>query len=252
MNNSDVTPDGRLPVEVQLRIPGAWSEPGELIAGLPAGFSLSPEALTMPDGARVGFTPVPADDQFAGIFASSCRQPATQEEMEIVGGYTINAILSGPGGSMDAALRMMKAASAIIKAGGAGVFIDNSAVAHGGENWLEMTDDGSSDAISFAFVGIVRGQSDVWTMGMHVAGFPDLAMRIADMDEEGDMIVDMIRYVYADEKPIAPGHLLGDESKPIFRVEEGRKQRVDNEHGPMFNPYGRLQLVSMRDAAERN
>ncbi len=44
---------------------------------------------------------------------------------------------------------MMRAAAAIMDAGGAGVFIDNSMLAHGATAWQAMTEDGSPDAISF-------------------------------------------------------------------------------------------------------
>lgn len=70
-------------VQTTLRIPGNWEHPGELIERLPTGFRLAPEALVMPDGTEIEFTPMPPDDQFAGIFKSSCRRPATDNEMQI-------------------------------------------------------------------------------------------------------------------------------------------------------------------------
>ena len=47
----------------------------------------------------------------------------TEPEIRVLTSYTVNFILSGPGGSLQNAGTMMKAASAIIRAGGAGVFI---------------------------------------------------------------------------------------------------------------------------------
>ena len=86
------------PVTVDFRIPGQWGHPKELIERLPAGFRLTPEALFMPDGTEIGFGAVKADGQFAQIFRSSCRQDPTEEELNIVAGYTVNVFLSGPGG----------------------------------------------------------------------------------------------------------------------------------------------------------
>src|SRR5271168_2665514 len=166
-----------VPITIALRIPGQWSHPKDLIQRLPAGCRLTAEALILPDTTQVEFGAMAADDQFAHIFRSSCRQPATADELATVAGYTVNVLLSGPGGSMQAALTMMQAGAAIVRAGGAGVFIDNSALAHGGQNWLEMTEDGGPDALSFAFVGIVRGKAEVYTMGMHVLGLRDVVMK---------------------------------------------------------------------------
>ena len=119
-------------VEIALRIPGKWSGPEELISRLPDGCRLTAEALTLPDGASFDFGAAKADDKFAQIFRSSCRQPPTDEELATVDSYLVNVFLCGPGGSFDAARNMMRAAAAIVRAGAAGVFIDNSGLAHGG------------------------------------------------------------------------------------------------------------------------
>ena len=152
-------------VRTTLRIPGNWSHPRELVERIPAGFRLTPEALLLPDHTEIEFTPMPPDDQFAGIFQASCRKSAADDELQILHNYTVNLVLTGPGGSMTAALTMLRAGAALVRAGGAGVFIDNSGVAHGGGQWIELAEDGGPDAVSFAFVGIVRGRQEVWTMG---------------------------------------------------------------------------------------
>jgi hypothetical protein len=218
---------------------------------MPAGFRLTPEALILPDRTEIELTPMPPDDQFAQIFKSACRQPATNDEMEIVNSYTVNIGLTGPGGSMKAALTMMQAGAAIVRAGGAGVFVDNSAVAHGGGKWIEMAEDGGPDALSFAFVSIVRGRQEVWTMGMHVMGLPDVVMRRSDLDADGDAIVDVIRYLCRGDKPVGDGHVLADEAGPRFQAVATSSDRFDA-GSPMFNPFGRLKLVSMKDIAESN
>jgi hypothetical protein len=238
-------------VTVVLRIPGRWSHPSELIRRLPSGFRLTAEALILPDATHVEFGAADADDQFARIFKSSCRQPATAEELATVDGYTVNILLSGPGGSMEAARTMMRAGSAIVRAGAAGVFIDNCGLAHGGQHWLEMTEDGGPDALSFAFVSIVMGRADVWTMGMHVLGLPDIVMRRADVETGGFDIVEVVRYLCREEKPVGHGHVLADLSGVRFQafLEDGDETLAAS---PMHNPFGRLRLVSIRDITETN
>ncbi len=239
------------PVEIALRIPGQWSHPRELIERLPAGFRFTPGALVLPDAAQVEFGALEADAQFAGIFRSSCRQPATDDELETLDGYTVNVTLSGPGGSMPAARTMMRAGAAILRTGGAGVFIDNCGLAHGARNWLEMAEDEGPDALSFAFVAIIRGEADVWTLGMHVLGLRNVVMKRADL-ESGDFdIIEVIRYLCQGEKPVADGHLLADLRGPRFQVfeEECMEMPADS---PMHNPFGCLRLVTVRDIAESN
>jgi len=236
-------------VDIAFRIPGKWSHPGELLKSLPADFRLTPEALIMPDGTQVDFGAAKADNQFAEIFRSSCRRPATQDELATVDGYKVNVFLSGPGGSMQAAHRMMQAAAAFVRAGGGGVFNDNSGLAHGGQNWLEMTDDGGPDALSFAFVSIIKSKTEVWTMGMHVLGLREVVMKRTDADAFD--IIDVIRYLASSEKPVYDGHIIADLDGPRFRTDA--EECNDMPPGsPMHNPFGRLRLVSTKDIAESN
>jgi hypothetical protein len=238
-------------VTVALRIPGKWANPGELVDRLPEDCTLSPESLALSDGTKVDFGAMGPDDQFAQIFRTSCRQPATPEELATVDDYAVNILLSGPGGSLDAARKMMQAAAAIVKAGGAGVFIDNCALAHGGENWLAMADDGGPDALSFAFVAIIRGKSEVYTMGMHVLGLRDVVMKRTDVESGGFDIVEVIRYLASSEDPVEDGHVVADLDGPRFRAVAvtGREFPPDS---PMHNPFGQLKLVSIRDITEAN
>jgi hypothetical protein len=239
------------PIKINLRIPGTWSHPKDLIDRLPAGCRLTGDTLALPDKTEIEFGAGAADDQFAQIFRSSCRQPATDDELATVDGYTVNVFLSGPGGSMQSARTMMQAAAAVVRAGGAGVFIDNSALAHGGRHWLEMTEDGGPDALSFAFVAIVRGQADVWTMGMHVLGLRDIVMKREDIEKYGFDIVEVIRYLARGDKPVDDGHLIADLGGPRFQA--FTQNSAEGLAGsPMHNPFGRLKLVSMRDIAETN
>ena len=86
----------------------------------------------VPGGGEIEFVPMPPDDQFPQIFESSCRMPAAKDELATLARYSVNIGLNGPGGSREAALAMMQAGAAIVRAGGAGVFIDNCGLAHGG------------------------------------------------------------------------------------------------------------------------
>jgi len=177
------------------------------------------------------------------------RQRATNWRRSLA--TTVNVLLSGPGGSLPAARTMMQAGAALVRAGGAGVFIDNSALAHGGQNWLEMTADGGPDALSFAFASIIRSDQEVWTMGMHAIGLRDIVMKRADIEVDGFDIVEVIRYLSRGDKPIGDGHVLADLDGPRFQA---FTQSSDNmpPGSPMHNPFGRLKLVSMRDIGENN
>ncbi len=237
------------PVTITVRIPGNWAHPGKIIERMPAGYRLTAEALVLPDGQKVEFHPAPPDDQFVGVFESACRTDLTAEETEVLHSYTVNLVLNGPGGTLNHAWTMMEAASAIIQAGGAGVFIDNSALAHSGQAWMEMASSGDTDALSFAYVSVINGQPNIWTMGMHMLGLPDIEMN-QDCGH-GDNVIEIMRYVCASKKPIGDGHIVADENGPRFHIfaKTDQRSKLDS---PMFNPYGRLLLKNVRRIAEEN
>jgi hypothetical protein len=232
---------------VDLRVPGRWPRLGDLIKRLPQDCRVTPQALILPDGARIELGFCPPDNQFPGMFRSSCRQPPTEKELATADGYRVNVTLSASGGSMEAARTIMKAAATMVRAGGAGVFIDNSVLAHGGELWLEMTEDGGIDALSFAFVGIVQGNKDIWTTGMHVLGLRDIVLQREDV-EKGFDVVELIRYIVRGDNPVDDGHILADVNGPWFtcRAVDGDPNMVGT---PMHNPFGRLRLVKLRHIA---
>ncbi|HVJ68868.1 MAG TPA: hypothetical protein VM510_12840 [Caulifigura sp.] len=238
-------------VTITFRIPGAWDDPGELVERLPDGYRIDGDLLQLPDGGQFEFFPMVPDSQFPGIFRSSCRQPATASELELLDRYSVNIGLTGPGGSMDSALAMMQAAAALVRAGAAGVFIDNCAVAHGGQAWIGMTEDASSDAISYAFVSVIAGGRDMSTMGMHVLGYPDLLLESSDVEAAGDTIVDAVRSLCAAGREIGPGHLLAFDTGASFQLFPAPSPEFAA-GSPLHNPYGRLKLVSTRDLAQGN
>lgn len=243
--------ESRPTINVTLRIPGDWPNPRDIIERLPQGYQVSGSQLILPDETEMEIYPIPADSQFPGVFRTSLRQPASEEELEVVDRYTINVGLSGLGGSLESAHKMMQVGAAIIQAGGAGVFIDNSCLAHGAEDWLQMTEEGSSDAISFGFAGIVRGKRELWTMGMHVIGFPDIVMNRADADANDGTIIEMIRYICASDRPVGDGHIIADEDAPRFQIKHEFTEQ-SNFPPPMRNPFGRLRMISFKDIAELN
>ena len=239
------------PVEVTLRIPGPWSHPREMLERMPAGYRLTEEALILPSGAKVELNFAQPDEQFPEIFRTSLRRPATTEELAIADHYEVNVLLTGPGGSLTAAQTMLDAGAAFVQAGAAGVFIDNCGLSFGGELWLQMAEDGSSDAVSFAFVNIIRGETEVWTMGFHVLGMRDIIMKRVDVEQGGFDIVEVIRYLAGGEKPVDDGHVIANLEGPQFQcfAQDGEVRTAGS---PMYNPFGRLRLVCMRDIAENN
>lgn len=239
-------------VETIIRIPGCWQDPHELVERLPAGFHLTSHAIVLPNGTAVEIRPLARDDQFADVFRSACRLPAALEEMERVASYTVNLCVRGPGGSLPAARTIMQAGAAVVQAGGAGVFIDNSGLAHGGGDWLQMAEDGGWDAVSFAFVNLVRCRREMRTIGMHVLGLPDIVMPLADADaDDGRGIVAVIRDLCRNPKRERNGRRLAGAAGMEYLAADAEEDPLPLPP-PMRNPFGQLKLVRAPNGVARN
>ncbi|MBL8890040.1 MAG: hypothetical protein JNL67_08685 [Planctomycetaceae bacterium] len=236
---------------VTLRIPGTWSNPLELFEGIPADCELKPDLLIMADGSQFEVNIREADDQFVSIFASSSRREPTAAEKDAIENYTVQVCLTGPGGSEENATALMRAASAILHAGGSGVFIDNCGLAFGATTWREMAETPGPESLSFAFVNIITSRTETYTVGLHVLGLPDLQMRPDEIGDDGSVMIEMIQYISSGEKKIGNGHIIADLNGPRFRVSAVQDNKIPK-HSPMHNPWGRLRLTSIKEISERN
>lgn len=232
-------------VEVTLRIPGSWSGLVELIERLPRGCNCAPGSLVLADGSQFEMNVLPADEEFPGIFASSCPKTPTGEEREQIEDYKVNVCLTGRGGSLDAAKQMMAAAAAVLRAGAAGVFVDNSALAHGATDWLTLLDSADDGGLYWAFVGTVRSKEVLYSVGMHVLGFRDAIIPATGNDDfDYRTLHSFLGFTAFSGAPVKDGDLVNDPVLPTFHVHSQPDDRFPVD-APMFNPYGRWRLAPL-------
>ena len=235
------TGQDRLP-EITVRVPGPWNRPEELIRALPAGYELAPDTLVMPGGGHLALWAQPPDREFPRIFAYACRGARTPRERRILENYRVNVCLVGPGGSVEAARRMLAGAAAVVRAGGAGVFVDNCAQAHSTCDWLELADEAEQDSALAAFVGVFKDKHELWSIGMHVMGRRDAVVpHHANGEVESGMLSDFLIYTLVADVVIADGDLVGDPSGPRYRLRKTPATRFQA-GSPLHNPYGQWRL----------
>jgi hypothetical protein len=234
--------DDAIGPEVTLRIPGGWRRPEEFYERLPRGCRCTPESLVLADGSAFELHALPPDEEFAGIFAGACPKLPTESERERIENYTVNIALTGRGGSLDAARQIMSATAAVLAAGGAGVFVDNSVIAHGAGDWLALLDSADNGGLYWAFIGAVRSDDELYSMGMHVLGFRDAVIpRTGDDEYDYRTLHSFLGYTAFSGAEIRDGDLVGDAVLPNFRAYTMADDRAPA-GSPMFNPYGRWRL----------
>ena len=195
------------------------------------------------DGSEFELNVLPADDEFPRIFAGSCPKLPTESEREQIENYQVNICLTGRGGSIEAARQLMTAAAAVLAAGGAGVFVDNSGIAHGATDWLTLLDDAENGGVYWAFVSVVRSDDELYSVGMHVLGFRDAIVPATGNDEyDSRTLHSFLGFTAFSGATIRDGDMVGDPVLPTFSAHIESEDRF-SAGTPMFNQFGRWRLV---------
>jgi hypothetical protein len=253
------TPPDTLDVapRIELRVPGPWRSANELadaLAKAETGFALLDEETMVyvnkkGKERRFHWGVSEPDDEIADIFADTGRPSA--KEIEAIRGHACKIHVEGPGGSVPAAKAMMRAGTALLKAGGLGVMIDSSTAAHGPRDWMKLANDKEPGGLYWAYVAAARGpQNAVYSVGMHCLGFRDAELiGEPDLDWAGFMLHNFLGYTYQSGVPVLDGDPLGDERSVLYRARHYPCHRFEP-GSPLYNPYGvwRLERVGPDEA----
>jgi hypothetical protein len=228
--------------EVTLRIPGTWSRPEEFYERLPRGCQCTDGSLVLVDGSEFELNVLPADEEFPRIFAGACSKTPTEDEQERIENYKVNICLTRRGGSIEAAKTVMAGAAAVLAAGGAGVFVDNSGIAHGATDWLALFNSADDGGVYWAFIGAVRSADEIYSVGMHVLGFRDAIIpATGNAEYDARTLHSFLGCLAFSGTPLHDGDVVGDTVLPTFRVHEQAEDRFPAS-APMFNAHGRWRL----------
>lgn len=231
--------------EVVLCIPGPWDSSSALaeeIAASGTGYILEDKVLRDTEtGFACELVLQRADPDLATDFAKAGPHWAATEAMADIDLHATVAYLVGPGGSRAAADAMMRAGAAIIDAGGMGVKVDSSGIAHAPAYWTDMCDQLDQLTAHRALVVYVAG-ADVYSCGMHNFGLPEAITSAADKTQAADMLRFFTRYLLEHAPQLADGHTFSvSEGKQVYRVEQ--VPAIDYGPGSLFNnPYGAWRL----------
>ena len=231
--------------ELVLCIPGPWDSHEALadsIVDSDSGYVLVENLLR---DAETGHTCElvfgAADPEVSAAFRVAGPHWAASEAMEAVGEHASVAYLIGKGGSREAAEAMMRAGAALIDAGGLGVKVDSTGIAHGPAYWIDMCEQLPYLTAHRALVVFVVAGREVYSCGMHNFGLPEATMAAHDKSAAADLLRTFTRYLL--EAPgIDEGHTFSvSEGAPVYRI--AATAPVDYGPDSLFNnPYGSWRL----------
>lgn len=164
------------------------------------------------------------------------------DDMRAIARHSAHVILADPGGSAQRMTHVMGAASAVVKAGALGVYVENAGLAHPAQNWLALADDGI-DGIFRAFVATIDAGID----GAHCSGLQSFGMRdvkvpssVPDYTRIAGMFA---RHLVVKQAVFNPGTMIriSNNSKPShIRITQSE---AIPEGSPLDNRFGTWQLV---------
>ena len=256
-------------VEIALRVPGPWDSPEAFDAALPDGYRLGGDGETLwlytspdADGGEPGRVPLyihPFDAEFVDVFAGGVGRLPSEADRAGVEQHSVLICPVFPGGSPERAAAALRHTAAVIRAGGVGVFVDNSGLAHGSDDWLALADathdaDAVDDAAMHAFVNVYGAADRLWSIGMHLLGHRDATLVDRSGDDERDdvMLRNALGYILLSGATIADGDRLDDvgagETLVVSLIDD---DEVAPDH-PMHNPSGRYRLTRTPGVALRS
>ena len=240
--------------QIDLRVPGPWRAPEELdeaLARSESEYDVDEQGMVhRPTGRRFDVGVLPRDDEIHEVFAGAGR--ITDEDVAKVASHAVKVHVSGPGGSPEAARAVMDAATALVRAGGYGVMVDNSGNCHGVGDWLALAGDPQMGGLYWAYVSVTGARDQVFSAGMHCLGFRDaeildpLSLGAPDVNAVGFLLHNFLGYVSQSGIPVLDGDALGDEESVMFRARSCPCTRFPV-GSPWYNPYGIWRLEPIGD-----
>ena len=248
LRSDDESMSGEPQVTIEMRVPGPWVSPEQLAAALvdrKTGYELGDgmliDTLT---SEQFEIAVTEHDDDLGPIFRGGHQGRMTDEELLAVGAHAVKVHVIGPGGSEKSAKRIVDATAALVRAGGYGVFVDNSGNCHGPEDFLKLADDPQDGGVFWTFVATTRsGENVVFSTGLHCLGFRDVDMHDPPGDERENWLAinEFLGYMTRSGREIHDGDHAGGappgmglphyviNAAPCTRYPEGTA---------FFNPFG--------------
>ncbi|MEO7496661.1 MAG: hypothetical protein ABIT83_25875 [Massilia sp.] len=232
--------------KIVLCIPGNWTSRAELVERVVCdsdGYIFAGQVLLHMQtrfGCELEFGD--ADPRMHDAFLATGAHWKNTPEMAAVAAHRSVVYLIGPGGSRHNAEAMIRAGAGIIRAGGLGMKVESSGLAHRPAKWLELA--GYLDLYSAheALVVYVTG-AEVYSCGMHSFGLPDAIVTDDGEEDCVELLKAFTHYLFSEQPLLHESEtfaLLEDE--PCYRLHA--EAGVDYADNPLFfNPHGNWRLT---------
>jgi len=241
MRDADSLPD------IVLCIPGPWRDRSELlerIADSGSGYLFAGRVLMhMQNGHCVELQHEARDDRMADAFLAAGRHWSHSPDMERIAAHASVVYLVGKGGSRENAELLMRAGQALLDAGGLGVKVESSGIAHTPDVWRSLCSELHRFSAFAAYVVFVTG-SDVFSCGMHSLGLRDAVIESHGAERPVELLKVFTQYLLIEQPTILAGHTFSaGTDEPRFKLADDPGMDV-GDNALFANPYGTWRLLT--------
>jgi Domain of unknown function (DUF4261) len=234
--------------EAVICVPGPWNDHSELIRALMQGASdfifAGRVLMNMKTQEVCELVFESPDKRMLSAFLAAAPHWAQTPEMAKIENHRSVAYLVGHGGSHKNFAALMLAANALVKAGGYGVKIESTGLAHSPAAWTKICDELHLFSAHRACVLYLTGD-DAYSCGMHNLGLKDVIVDNFNPSEAVELLRTFTWYMYTEQPTIRMSQTFSiSPTAPVYRILEDRGVTYDE--GSLFsNPYGfwRLEAV---------
>lgn len=233
--------------EMILCIPGPWKDRGELMMSIvdcDSGYLFAGRILmNLASEHSCEIDYAEQDPNMVSAFRAAGRHWDNTPEMEAITTHRSVVYLISDGGSREDAQAMMLAAKALLKAGGLGVKVESSGLAHSPDAWIKMCQNLHLFSAHRALVVNIADQNEVYSCGMHNLGLYDAITTIDDKQQAVELLQVFTWYLFTESPELKAGQTFSvDAEADVYRLRE--HQGINYGEKSLFNnPYGTWELV---------
>ncbi|MBW4697285.1 MAG: DUF4261 domain-containing protein [Aphanocapsa lilacina HA4352-LM1] len=236
------------PVEIVLGIPGPWPDTDQIgraiIGSSERLFFAGAVLIDTQSDLIVELEVVEHDPDLRRAFELSANSCHSEALLGAIEAHTFTLYLVGPGGSVDAAQKMMDVAGEVCKAGGLAVKVESSGLSHSAEGWRELIGKKGVLALFEGYVTLVRGDDLFYSCGMHNLGARDASVPGSlPPDEAAVALQGFAQYLLLEDPKLESGGTFSPGPEyPTYRL-EAEPCTVFAEGDLLFNPFGWWRLT---------
>lgn len=239
-----------------LCVPGTWSSRTELVEAIvrsDSGYLFAGQILMhVPTRQAFELEFHAHDPRMAAAFRAAGPHWRDSPAMDAIGRHASVVYLIGPGGSKRNADALMIAAAALLDAGGLGVKVESSGLAHSPADWRALAADAPLFSAHRAYVLYITGPQ-VYSCGMHNLGLRDAIVKSDNTAQSVELLRIFTRYLFIESPTLLAGQTFSaDANAPVYRLNDDPGPEY-GDNSLYANPYGcwRLEPASTSRSSQQ-